>query len=97
MTIGAATNPSASSIPAGPATIAQLKGITREQLQAGILAGRTLMERGEHEAAADVLGCLALYDPYQPEVWSTLEELFRRERRVRQANLFADLARAMAA
>ncbi len=81
----------------GRTTIAMLKDITPLQLQAGIDAGRRLTEQGQHEAAADVLGCLALYDPYRPEVWKALEELFRRERLPKQANVFASLARAMAA
>ena len=81
----------------GEVTIAELRGITEDELQAGIRAGRKLMYAGEHEAAAEVLAGLALYDPFRPDVWSALEELFRRERLPEPANLFSSLARAMAA
>jgi hypothetical protein len=54
------------------------------------------MDAGEHRAAAEVLAGLALYDPYRPDVWRALEELFRRERLPEPANLFSNLARVMA-
>ncbi len=82
---------------AGETTIAELKGIGEDEMAAGIRAGRLLIARGEHLAAAEVLSGLALYDPYRPDVWHALEELFRREQMPQQANLFASLARAMAA
>jgi hypothetical protein len=81
----------------GEITIAELRGITDEEMSAGINAGRKLMDAGEHQAAAEVLAGLALYDPYRPDVWSALEELFRRERQPEPANLFSNLARVMAA
>jgi hypothetical protein len=80
----------------GELTLGELKGITAEELAAGLRAGRRLMEAGEHRAAAEVLAGLALYDPYRPEVWRALEELLRRTRHPAQARLFGDLARVMA-
>lgn len=81
----------------GQTTLAELKGIGSVELQAGVRAGRRLMEDGAHLSAAEILSCLALYDPYRPDVWLALEELFRRERQPELANLFARLAKAMAA
>lgn len=80
----------------GEITFAELRGITDEEMDAGISAGRKLMVAGEHQAAAEVLAGLALYDPYRPDVWRALEELFRRERLPEPANLFSNLARVMA-
>jgi len=80
----------------GQLTIRELRGITSEEMQAGVNAGRKLMEAGEHLAAAEILGGMALYDPFFADVWRALEELFRRERCPHQANLYADLARVMA-
>lgn len=80
----------------GEITIAELRGITDEEMVTGVNAGRKLMEAGEHQAAAEVLAGLALYDPYRPDVWSALEELFRRELQLEPANLFSNLARVMA-
>jgi hypothetical protein len=80
----------------GEITIAELRGITDEEMTAGVNVGRKLMDAGEHQAAAEVLAGLALYDPYRPDVWSALEELFRRERQPEPANLFSNLARVMA-
>lgn len=81
----------------GEVTIAELRGITDEEMQAGIRAGKKLMHSGDHVAAAEVLAGLALYDPFRPDVWHALEELFRREQLPEPANLFSSLARAMAA
>ena len=81
----------------GEITIAELRGITGEEMAAGVNAGRKLMNAGEHQAAAEVLAGLALYDPFRPDVWSALEELFRRECLPEPANLFSSLARVMAA
>ncbi len=81
----------------GEITVAELRGISDAEMKAGIEAGRKLMDAGEHQAAAEVLAGLALYDPYRPDVWSALEELFRRERQPGPANLFSSLSRAMAA
>ena len=81
----------------GEITFAELRGITDEEITAGIGAGRKLMDAGKHQAAAEVLAGLALYDPYRPDVWCALEELFRRERQPEPANLFSNLARVMAA
>ena len=81
----------------GEVTIAELRGITSEEMEAGISAGRKLMDSGEYQAAAEVLAGLALYDPFRPDVWSALEELFRRECLPEPANLFSSLARVMAA
>jgi predicted Zn-dependent protease len=81
----------------GEVTIAELRGITDEEMAAGVNAGRKLMKAGEHQAAAEVLAGLALYDPFRPDVWSALEELCRRERQPEPANLFSNLARVMAA
>jgi hypothetical protein len=81
----------------GEITIAELRGITDEEMSAGVNAGRRLMDAGDHQAAAEVLAGLALYDPYRPDVWNALEELFRRERQPEPANLFSNLARVMAA
>jgi hypothetical protein len=80
----------------GEVTIAELRGITNEEMEAGISAGRKLMDSGEYQAAAEVLAGLALYDPFRPGVWRALEDLFRRRRLPEQANLFSDLARIMA-
>lgn len=81
----------------GEMTLSELRGITDDEMAAGINAGRKLMDAGEHQAAAEVLAGLALYDPYRPDVWIALEELFRRERQPEPANLFSSLARVMAA
>ncbi|MBN2498012.1 MAG: hypothetical protein JXR96_25695 [Deltaproteobacteria bacterium] len=80
----------------GEITLRELKGITEEEMAAGVAAGREIMARGAHQAAAEVLSCLALYDPYRPDVWQALAELMQRERSPDQARLFAGLARAMA-
>jgi hypothetical protein len=80
----------------GEVTIAELRGITDEEMSAGVKAGLRLMDAGKHQAAAEVLVGLALYDPYRPDVWSALEELCRRERQPEPANLFSELARIMA-
>jgi hypothetical protein len=84
-------------IQSGQITIREMKGITSNEMKAAIKAGRTLMQAGEHQAAAEVLSGLALYDPFLPDVWLALEELFRRDSRAQQANLFGDIARTMAA
>lgn len=80
----------------GVITIREWRGVTNEEMTAGVSAGRKLIARGEHQAAAEILSGLALYDPYRPDVWLALEELFRRARHPTQAKLFADLARVMA-
>jgi hypothetical protein len=80
----------------GEITIKELRGITDEEMAAGIAAGRKLMESGEHEGAGEILAGMALYDPYSPEVWQALEELARRNCRLEQANFFADIAKIMA-
>jgi hypothetical protein len=54
------------------------------------------MISGQHQAAAEGLAGLALYDPFRPSVWRALEELFRRACLPEQANLFSGLARVMA-
>jgi hypothetical protein len=77
----------------GEITIRELKGITEEEMAAGVRASQRLLEAREHEAAAEVLAGLALYDPYYPAVWSTLEDLCRRERLPEIANFCASLAR----
>jgi hypothetical protein len=81
----------------GGITFAELRGITDEEMAAGVNVGRKLINAGEHQAAAEVLAGLALYDPYRPDVWSALEELFRREQLPGPANLFSELARIMVA
>ena len=81
----------------GEITLAELKGIGEEEMRAGLRAGRRLMEAGEEQAAAEVLGGLALYDPYRPEIWQSLGELFQRMRQPEPARLYRSLARAMAA
>ena len=80
----------------GEITIRELRGITEEEMEVAVNAARVLMKKGQDRAAAEVLAGLVLYDPYLPSVWSALEELFRRACCPQQANLFADLARAMA-
>jgi len=79
----------------GEVTIRELKGITDEEMEAAVMAGRSLMTAGQHQAAAEVLAGLALYDPFRPSVWRALEELSRRGCCPEQANLFSGLARAM--
>jgi hypothetical protein len=81
----------------GETTLRELRGITDEEMAAAVRAGQTLTERGEHLAAAEILAGLALYDPFRPDVWLALEDLFRTERQPDKAKLFSDLARAMAA
>ncbi|MBW1808102.1 MAG: hypothetical protein JRJ19_03120 [Deltaproteobacteria bacterium] len=81
----------------GEVSIREMKGITTNEMKAAIKAGRTLMQAGEYQAAAEVLSGLALYDPFLPDVWLAIEELFRRESRPQQAALFGDIARIMAA
>ena len=81
----------------GETTIAEMKGIGDEEMQAGVRAGRSLMEAGENQGAAEVLGGLALYDPYRSDVWQALSELFQRMQQPRQARLFESLARSMVA
>ena len=78
-------------------TIRELRGITDEEFMAAVSAGRKLAAAGEHQAAAEVLAGLALYDPFEPEVWRAIEDLFRRQSQPGPANLFASLSRAMAA
>jgi hypothetical protein len=78
-------------------TIRELRGITTEEFQAAIGAGRKLAAAGEYRAAAEVLAGLALYDPFEPEVWRAIEDLFRRQSQPGPASLFASLSRAMAA
>ena len=80
----------------GEVTIAELRGITNEEMEAGISAGRKLVDAGEYQVAAEVLAGLALYDPFRPGVWRALEDLFRRKCLPEQASLFSDLARIMA-
>jgi hypothetical protein len=84
-------------IQSGLTTLRELRGITDEEMRAGVDAGRSLMEAGETEGAAEVLFGLATWDPFFPEVWRALEELFRRNFFPKQANFFADLARVMSA
>ena len=84
-------------IHSGEVTIAELKGITEAEMRAGVGAGLKLIERGEDEAAAEVLSGLALYDPYRRDVWEALEQLFRRQMQPEPAALFGRIARAMAA
>lgn len=79
----------------GEITIRQLKGISDEEMTAGVRASRRLLAAGENQAAAEVLAGLALYDPYRADVWSSMEELCRRERLPQMANLCAGLARAV--
>lgn len=80
----------------GEVTIAELRGITSEEMEAGVSAGRKLVDAGEYQMAAEVLAGLALYDPFRPSVWRALEDLFRKKCLIEQANLFSDLARIMA-
>jgi len=80
----------------GETTIRELKGISEDEMLTAVGAGQRLIEAGEYKAATEVLAGLALYDPFCPAVWRSLEDLFRRNRQPQQANFFADLARAMA-
>ena len=84
-------------IRSGETTLRELRGISPDEYGAGIAAGRKLLDAGETGAAAEVLAGLALYDPYSPDVWRALEELFRREGCPELANLFGHLTRVMAA
>jgi len=79
----------------GAVTIRELKGITDDEMEAGLAASRRLLRAGHTEAAAEVLSGLALYDPYYPGVWKAMEDLCRSEQLPRIANLCADLARAV--
>jgi hypothetical protein len=79
----------------GDVTLRELRGISAEEMGAGVSAARKLMEEGEHQSAAEVLSGLALYDPFYPEVWRGLEELFRRQSCPQVANLFSEITRIM--
>lgn len=80
-----------------PATIRELKGISEDEFAAALSAAQKLLDGGAEQAAVEVLAGLVLYDPYCPELWRVVEQLFRRRGELEAANIFAGLARAMAA
>jgi hypothetical protein len=77
-------------------TLRELRGITEEEMGAALSAARKLIRAGAAQAAAEVLAGLALHDPYRPEVWRCLQELFAGLGQAEPARLFSDLARVMA-
>lgn len=84
--------------PSGPGlTIRELRGIDEEEFSAAISAAQKLLDGGAEREAIDVLAGLAMYDPFCPDVWRLVEQVCRRRGEPEAANVFAGLARAMAA
>ncbi len=80
----------------GEVTLAELRGIGPEEMEAARAAAGKLMRAGALRAAEEILAGLALYDPFQSDVWRSLEELYRRRGDLEPARLFGDIGRAMA-
>ena len=65
----------------GDLTLAQVAGLSEQEMNAVAEAAEALRRGGDLDGAAAVWGMLLSYDPYVPRYWKALAELHRRRGR----------------